>query len=169
MDAKAVRAVLLKFKKDQYPLLLERWRFAGGLRDTVISGPKHNIVRILVGASLKHGIEEDDLSEAEMIYHQLNVTSKRWVAFTITKRSSRSVDEAQLSIPEIIEDKLHRHLTQFYHNAVCALSLRDSIWLRVAILEIKPSIYYLIYHPHSCLLLTTRIKQEHQKFIFHVS
>jgi hypothetical protein len=52
MDAKAVRAVLLKFKKDQYPLLLERWRFAGGLRDTVISGPKHNIVRILVGASL---------------------------------------------------------------------------------------------------------------------
>jgi hypothetical protein len=67
MDAKAVRAVLLKFKKDQYPLLLERWRFAGGLRDTVISGPKHNIVRILVGASLKHGIEEDDLSEAEMI------------------------------------------------------------------------------------------------------
>ena len=52
MNADAVRAVLRRFKKDQYPLLLERWRFGRALGDTDISGPKHKIVRMLIGACL---------------------------------------------------------------------------------------------------------------------
>lgn len=52
MNVDAIRAVLRRFKKDQFPVLLERWAFAEAFRDVDISGSKQHVVQTLVAACL---------------------------------------------------------------------------------------------------------------------
>ena len=52
MNLDAVGVVLRKFKKTEFPTLLERWSFAEYLRDTDVSGSKQKTVKLLAEACL---------------------------------------------------------------------------------------------------------------------